>query len=163
MAYSSDQINKATTEAADNFVKSFYPALQSNRKMLSSYYADPTSDILFNGNFVASGAAVQQIFEKDMPPTHYEIQSYDCQLLNPNYTTSATPTAPAADTKGGALNISMILTVSGSVRFGESRTLPSRVFSETFVLVPNPNLQQGRKDPRQKRYLIQSQNFRLVV
>ncbi|KAI5280919.1 hypothetical protein KEM54_003501 [Ascosphaera aggregata] len=70
--YTSDQINKATTEGADLFVKSFYPALQSNRKTLASYYAQPTTSILFNGNPVANGTAVQEIFEKQMPPAHYE-------------------------------------------------------------------------------------------
>lgn len=151
---------------ADHFVKSFYPALQSNRKTLSSYYADSIGTILLNGNQIANGAAVQQIFEKDMPPTHYEISSYDCQMLNPNYNPASATLAGsgAAESKGsGPLNISMLLTVSGSVRYGESRDLPNRVFSETFVLVPNEQMQQGRKDPRQKKYLIQCQNFRLVV
>lgn len=101
-----------------------------------------------------------------MPPTHYEISSYDCQMLNPNYNPASATLAGsgAAESKGsGPLNISMLLTVSGSVRYGESRDLPNRVFSETFVLVPNEQMQQGRKDPRQKKYLIQCQNFRLVV
>lgn len=146
--------------AATDFIQSFYPALQSNRPLIASYYTQPTSTILFNGNTVADGNAVQDIFLNQMPPTHYEVQSYDCQIINQAYPTPATP-APAAPSgkpsKPAVKNMSILLIVSGYVRFGPAKDLPQRGFSETFVLVPNDAKAGG------KEWLIQSQNFRLVV
>lgn len=140
--------------AATDFVQSFYRGLQSNRPAISSYYSDATSTILFNGNAVADGKAVQDIFMNQMPPTHYEVQSFDCQIINRAYPT------PATDAKFGnkpaVKNMSILVIVSGYVRFGEAKDLPQRGFSETFVLVPNPS-KSG------KEWLIQTQNFRLVV
>ena len=148
-----------TCSAATEFVHSFYPALQSNRASIASYYSQPTSTILFNGNAVADGAAVQEIFMNQMPPTHYEVQSFDCQIINPSYpTAAATPTAPGGRSdKAMAKNMSVLIIVSGYVRFGATKDLPQRGFSETFVLIPNPTKSGG------KEFLVQSQNFRLVV
>lgn len=144
--------------AATDFVKSFYPALQSNRPAIASYYAQPTTTILFNGNSVADGNAVQDIFINQMPPTHYEVQSYDCQIINQAYPTPATAPAPSPKSgKAAVKNMSILVIVSGFVRFGPSKDLPQRGFSETFVLVPNTATTAG------KEWLIQSQNFRLVV
>lgn len=110
-----------------------------------------------------------------MPAAHYEVQSFDCQVLNPNYPaeTSANAAPPQGpSTKGGgaqqaatAKNMSILVLISGNVRFGESRDLPPRGFSETVVLVPNQTADQGvRKAGKgRKDWLIQSQNFRLVV
>lgn len=60
----------------------------------------------------------------------------------------------------GVKDMSILILVSGTVRYGEDREQPQRGFSETFVLTPNPSADhaRGRKD-----FLIQSQNFRLVV
>jgi NTF2-related export protein 1/2 len=58
--------------------------------------------------------------------------------------------------------------VSGGVKYFKSGTDEevrdeSRGFTETFVLVPNMEA-QGPKAPRGlKKWLIQSQNFRLVL
>jgi NTF2-related export protein 1/2 len=110
-----------------------------------------------------------------MPPTHYEVQSYDCQVINPNYVTPGVePSAPkpASGRHGGgaagavAKTTSILVLVSGYVRFGEERTKETwdlagnRGFSETIVLVPNPLADRGRG---MRQWLIQSQNFRLVV
>lgn len=103
---------------------------------------------------MADGKAVQDIFMNQMPPTHYEVQSYDCQIINPAYPTPATGGKPG--NKPAVKNMSILVIVSGYVRFGETKDLPQRGFSETFVLEPNP-AKSG------KEWLIQSQNFRLVV
>ena len=93
-----------------------------------------------------------------MPPTYYEVQSYDCQIINQAYPTPATAATPSAkSSKAAVKNMSILVIVSGFVRFGPSKDLPQRGFSETFVLVPNPANTAG------KEWLIQSQNFRLVV
>lgn len=126
--------------------------------MIASYYAQPTSTILFNGNAVADGSAVQDIFLNQMPPTHYEVQSYDCQIINQAYPTPVPAAANGKPNKASVKNMSILVIVSGYVRFGPAKDLPQRGFSETFVLVPNPGAKQ-----RGKEWLIQSQNFRLVV
>lgn len=93
-----------------------------------------------------------------MPPAHYELQSFDCQIVNRAYpTTTATGVKPSAQM--GVKDMSVLVIVSGHVRYGESRDQPQRGFSETFVLVPNPSADRGKR----RDWLIQSQNFRLVV
>ncbi|CBF75213.1 hypothetical protein AN3864.2 [Aspergillus nidulans FGSC A4] len=157
MAPTEDAYAKVSTEAATEFVQSFYPALQSNRATIASFYSSPPSTIVFNGNPVADGNAVQEIFVSQMPPTHYEVQSFDCQIINKQY-----PTATIGRQIDPRKDISILVVVSGYVRFGESRDLPQRGFSETFVLVPNPS-SEGGKGKRRRDWLIQTQNFRLVV
>ncbi|KAL4869447.1 hypothetical protein BDV12DRAFT_81878 [Aspergillus spectabilis] len=156
MAPSEDVYAKISTEATTEFVQSFYPALESNRPVISSFYSIPASTILFNGNAVADGSAVQDIFVNQMPQTRYEVQSVDCQIINKQYPTPTTGRQPDP-----RKDISILVIVSGYVRFGESRDLPQRGFSETFVLVPNPS-NDGPKGTR-RQWLIQTQNFRLVV
>lgn len=94
-----------------------------------------------------------------MPAAHYEVQSFDCQIINRAY-----PTVTAAGVKAPnqmtVKDMSVLLMVSGHVRYGESRDQPQRGFSETFVLVPNPSTDRLK---RRRDWLIQSQNFRLVV
>lgn len=108
---------------------------------------------------MADGSAVQDIFVNQMPAAHYEVQSFDCQIINRAY-----PTTTAAGVKPPAQmtvkDMSVLVIVSGHVRYGESRDQPQRGFSETFVLVPNPSSDRAK---RRKEWLIQSQNFRLVV
>lgn len=109
-----------------------------------------------------------------MPHATYEVQSYDCQIINANHVTpGAEPPAPSAPSRqhgGGAAaaaarKMSLLVLVSGYVRFGEEReagdTAANRGFSETFVLIPNP--ESGPKGRSKRQWLIQSQNFRLVV
>jgi len=156
-----DLLTKTSTDGATDFVQSFYSALQSNRGALSTFYSSTALTILLNGNLVADGAAVQDIFVNQMPPTHYEVQSFDCQIINRKYPT-LTPTGIKAPTEMTVKDMSILVTVSGYVRFGESRDLPQRGFSESFVLVPNPNVSQP-KGRGKKEWLIQSQTFRLVV
>lgn len=104
---------------------------------------------------MADGKAVQDIFMNQMPPTHYEVQSFDCQIINRAYPAPAT--GAKFSNKPAVKNMSILVIVSGYVRFGEAKELPQRGFSETFVLVPNSPKAAG------KEWLIQSQNFRLVV
>ncbi|OJD13057.1 hypothetical protein AJ78_06449 [Emergomyces pasteurianus Ep9510] len=174
-----DTLTKISTDAATDFVQSFYPALQSARNTIASYYAPtPTlSKILFNGNVVADGPSVQEIFTNQMPPAHYEVQSYDCQIINPNYpgmavsssglAASASASAKPLSSSAMAKNMSILVTVNGLVRFGELRDpgdMSNRGFSETFVLVPDAPADGGGPRARAKKHwLIQSQNFRLVV
>ncbi|EDN07735.1 conserved hypothetical protein [Histoplasma mississippiense (nom. inval.)] len=180
MAQAAENAIKISIEA---FVQSFYPALQSARDTIASFYA-PTpvlSKLLFNGNIVADGPSVQEIFTNQMPPTRYDIQSYDCQIINTNYpalpaSSSLSSASSAVTAASAARNMSILVLVNGSVRFEvevEPGDSTNRRFSETFVLVPNAQAAaaaaaaaaageapKGRE--QEKRWLIQSQNFRLV-
>ncbi|PGH18187.1 hypothetical protein AJ80_04574 [Polytolypa hystricis UAMH7299] len=161
-----DTLTKVSTEAATEFVLSYYPALRSSRETIASYYASVTSTILFNGNVVADGPSVQKIFMEQMPPARYEVQSYDCQIINLNY--PIPPSAKPQSSVSQVKNMSILVMVSGYVRFGDEKETPdtaNRGFSETFVLVPTApgEAPAGPRGRGKKHWLIQSQNFRLVV
>ncbi|KAJ5128707.1 hypothetical protein N7448_002425 [Penicillium atrosanguineum] len=159
MTASSDTLTKVSTDAATELVNSFYPALGKNRDAIASFYSTTPTSILLNGNQIESGAAVQKIFIDLMPAAHYEAQSFDCQVINPAYPTiTANGVKPPSEMT--VKDMSILVIVSGYVRYGEGRDQPHRGFSETFVLVPNPSTERGG---RRKGWLIQSQNFRLVV
>ena len=114
--------------------------------------------IVFNGNPIDDPSAMQDMFEKEMPPTHHEVQSYDCHILNEHFATKELPATRANTGK----NISVLVLVNGYVRYGETRQEPTRGFSESIVLVPNTEIIKGR--PKNGfDFLIQSQNFRMIV
>ena len=157
-----------SSSAAQKLVDSYYPALQSNPSTLATFYMVATTmpdgttlpSIILNGNVIPSAAEMQSMFENRMPAARYEVQSFDCQVVNPNYI--------AENSKGtvslSGKNMSILVIVSGYVKYGESRDVPMKGFSENFVLVPNPDVEQARnKGKHAKDWLIQSQNFRLVV
>ncbi|CEJ55434.1 hypothetical protein PMG11_01693 [Penicillium brasilianum] len=153
-----DALTKVSTEAATELINSFYPALKNDRSSIASFYLPTPTSILFNGNTVADGAAVQDIFLNQMPEAFYEVQSFDCQIINRAYpTTTATGLKPTSEMT--VKDMSILVMASGNVRYGENRDLLPRGFSETFVLVPNPSSDRKRR----RDWLIQSQNFRLVV
>jgi NTF2-related export protein 1/2 len=115
--------------------------------------------ILWNGNLVPDAASMQTTFITNMPPTHYEVQSFDCQVINSSYITDGTQ--GSGDSAGK--NMVLLVIVSGYVRLGPANDSDMRGFSETFVLVPNPELSNKRQGKPTKEWLIQSQNFRYVV
>ncbi|KZF24746.1 NTF2-like protein [Xylona heveae TC161] len=163
-----DVATRVSTDAAERFVESYYPALQNARSTLASYYVAPSAmpdgkpipAIVFNGNIIQTAADFQAMFENQMPPVFYDVQCYDCQVLNPSLVTAGAQTAPPESGK----NMTILLMVSGYIRFGELRDGPIRGFSETIVLAPNPEAAaiKGR-GKSVKGWLIQSQNFRMVV
>jgi NTF2-related export protein 1/2 len=115
--------------------------------------------IVFNGNSIPDAVAMQKMFEKQMPPAKYQVQCYDCQVINPNYVANNTQSGVSTSGK----NMSILVSVSGYVKFGEPRGAKLNGFSETFVLIPNPAVVAGNKGKNRKGWLIQSQTFRLVV
>ncbi|PCG94569.1 uncharacterized protein BHQ10_003018 [Talaromyces amestolkiae] len=149
-----DMLTKVSTEGATDFVQLYHSALSSNKSSIASFYSSAITNILFNGNVIADGAAVEDIFTNQLPTTRHDIQSVDCQIINKAYPT----TKPGNTARENAKNISMLVTVSGSVQYG-GKDSPQHGFSETFVLIPNTE----SKEKNRKDWLIQSQNFRLVV
>ncbi len=155
--------------AARTMVESYYTALKSARTTVASFYTPqaampdgkPLPIILFNGNTITDAAAMQRMFE-DMPPAIYVVQCYDCQVINPNYV--GTDSQCGACTSGRPRrNMSILVSVSGYVKYGEPREATKRGFSENFVLIPNPAAVAGNVGRNHKEWLIQSQNFRLVA
>ena len=118
------------------------------------------ADISLNGNVIPDPNAIQNFFETQMPKAHYEVQSYDVQVLNANYNVGVADDALGPDSKGNKM--SMLVLVSGYVKYGDTKDAVMRGFTETLVLVPN---QESIKSKARgiKSHLIQSQNFRLVL
>ena len=118
----------------------------------------PLPVIVYNGNIIPDPTSMQLLFQEQMPETRFEVQDYDCQVLNPHYVAEgAHGSAPSS-----GKNMTILVTVSGYVKYGEVRPAATRGFSEIFVLIPNPDVVGGR-GKLGKEWLIQSQNFRLVV
>ncbi|KAI9724491.1 MAG: hypothetical protein M1812_000559 [Candelaria pacifica] len=154
-------------KAAEKFVTSYYSALSSSRNTISSFYIPPATmpdgktlpTIVFNGNVISDASTFQIMFEKEMPAAHYDIQSFNCHMVNPNYTAIGSEGTPGTTGK----NMTILVMVSGSVSYGKALEGEQRMFSESIVLVPNPTNTAGKgKGGSRKGWLIQSQNFRFV-
>lgn len=156
--------------AAENFVSSYYPSLNTpqGQKRLTEFYIKPTTaapaqaDIVLNGNTVSSPEELQAMFENQVERCLYEAQSVDCQVLNANYNVGLDDRDLGQDKKGD--KVSFMVMVCGSVKYLKEGTDGDvRGFTETFVMVPNMAA-HGPKAPRGlRKWLIQSQVFRLVV
>ena len=153
---------------------SFYPTLGNpkTRVTIPSFYIKPTlvspqiPDINLNGNVMTEPSEVQKIFETQIPKAHYEVQSFDCHLVNPNYNVGLDDAALSPNKDGRKMSI--VVMVSGSVKYYKSSEeddarAEARGFTETFVLVPNQDAQNPTAAKGLKRWLIRSQNFRLVL
>ena len=113
--------------------------------------------IVYNGKVHAEGDAIQKWFLEEMPPTHFDVQSVDSHCLNPNYL----PEGCKSGTPGSGMSV--LVTVSGSVRFDDSRSAPLLGFSESFILIPNPAaVGHHTRGKPVKDYIVQNQMFRLV-
>jgi len=161
-----DVQTKVSTGGAQNLIDAYYKSLNENRSLLSSFYVHPTptypqtADISLNGNIVSDPASVQHIFETKMPKARYEVQCFDCHVVNPNYNVGVTEEKILGPETDGR-KMSLLVITSGYVKYGDSKDM--RGFTENFVLVPNSELGGPKgKAKAGRRWLIQSQNFRLV-
>ena len=116
--------------------------------------------IVINGNVISTAEALRDLFVKEMPPTKYDIQCFDSHVINPNYTVGG---ASKTDGSNGR-NMSVLVVVSGTVRLGTGKDNEKRGFSDSFVLVPNPEMStaKARRKPL-REWLVQSKTSRLVV
>lgn len=120
----------------------------------------PLPSITYNGNIISNAAALQEMFQNQVAAARYEVQSFDCHVINSNYI--AENTQGAVSTTGK--NMTILVTVSGYVKYGDLRDAPMRGFSENFVLIPNPEAVNYKGQGKNvKEWLIQSQTFRFVV
>jgi len=119
----------------------------------------PLPVIVYNGNVISDPTAMQTLFQDQMPDTRYEVQDYDAHILNPHYVAEgAQGSAPSMGE-----NITIMITISGYVKYGEPRTAAMRGFSENIILIPNQAAARNTRARPIKEWFIQSQNFRLVV
>jgi len=171
---SEDTEVKVATDAAQHFVDTFYPTLGNpkTKATIASFYIKPTlvspqrPDITLNGNVMTDPSEVQKMFETQIPKAFYEVQSFDCHIVNPNYNVGLDDAALGPNKDGKKMSI--VVMVSGSVKYyktseEEEARAEARGFTETFVLVPNQDAQNPKAAKGLKRWLIQSQNFRLVL
>ncbi|KAF9531895.1 hypothetical protein CPB83DRAFT_847994 [Crepidotus variabilis] len=120
------------TRAADTFTRIYYTAYDADTRLadLPQFYR-PTSSLTWNGKpFQGAEGLVQLVTQ--MPATKHEVQSFDCHPIP------------------GTSPPSLLITVSGNVTHGlgpagNPSDLPTRciegqprVFSQTFLLVPDP-------------------------
>lgn len=151
--------------AAEQFVDSYYSAVNTARHAIRAYYvpqsllADGTSlpVIILNGAEVADGSGVQRIFQQRFPTSFFEIDVVDCHILNEQY-----PAQTGTSSNETAL-MSLLVVVNGVFKQGQGREQVEQEFSETLILVPNPDAPpRGQGGRHRKDYLIQSQTFRVV-
>lgn len=148
-------------------MESYYKALNLERGSIASFYMKPNAvsarkpDISLNGERYTDPARLQEYFVTKVPTSQYDVQAYDCHPLNTNFSHNNDQLAP--DASGSKM--SLVLLVSGYVKYGELKDAPMLGFSETFTLVPNPDLlgvSVRSKAAKSRKWLIQTQNFRML-
>lgn len=152
-------------EGAQKFVDAYYKAFNSQQATIASFYQPPTTapdgkplpTITFNGDVKENGTAMQDLIENWMPQAQFEVQAVDAQCLNPNYVPEGTTAAQASSGN----NTTILITISGHVKFEDSESTKPDGFNDNMVIVPNhgPIL---RKGPRHSiEYMIQTQILRI--
>jgi NTF2-related export protein 1/2 len=119
-------------------------------------------DITLNGNIMEDGAQLQTMYETEVDRTKYEVGSFDCQVLNPNYIVGLEESKFGTAKDGSRMLI--LVMVSGSVEyFKETLEGEKRGFTDNIILVPNWDAQKPNAPKGIRKWLVQSQVFRLVV
>ncbi|APA09391.1 hypothetical protein SS1G_12186 [Sclerotinia sclerotiorum 1980 UF-70] len=164
------QIDLAT-KAAEIFVESFYETLNKPnlRSNITSFYIKPSplapaeASITINGNLIPTPSAFQETFENKIGKTAYEVQSYVAHVINPNYNIGVEESKLGPDKDGKKISIAIM--VSGQVKYSSKNgdEGEERGFMENFVLVPNLEARNPKASKGIRRWLIQSQVFRLVL
>lgn len=159
---------KLATSIAQNFIDTYYPALnnKNGRSSLASFYVKPGNtnpDIIINGNAISSPADLQKLFETQVQKAQYDVQSYDAHILNSNYNLGGFSHQTQADKD--RKRASVIVLVSGSVKYGkDNEEADVRGFTESVVLVPNMEVTDSKSiKNKARKWSIASQNFRLVT
>ncbi|CZR57920.1 related to nuclear transport factor 2 domain protein [Phialocephala subalpina] len=153
--------------AAQDFIDAYYPALNNpkGRASIADFYVKPVpgkpiaADIVLNGVPSTDPTEIQKIFDEQVTKAHYEVQTFDCHTINANYNVAANESALALDMDGKKMSIVVI--VGGTVKYGEDGDV--RAFSDSLVLVPNLEAHGPKAAKGLKKWLVQSQNFRLVL
>ncbi|KZT27689.1 NTF2-like protein [Neolentinus lepideus HHB14362 ss-1] len=133
--------------AADQFTRLYYTVYDSDTRSddIPNFYRS-TSTVTWNGTGYQGSEGVKSMMER-MPPTKHEVQSYDCHPIPGNQPPS------------------LLITVSGTVTHGKgpignpastprgSLDGQPRVFSQTFMLVPDPTAPPAKPGEVAKYYV----------
>ncbi|KAK0208632.1 hypothetical protein DFS33DRAFT_1380138 [Desarmillaria ectypa] len=152
--FTRDDISIAT-RAADSFTRIYYNTYDSSTRVadLPSFYRS-SSSLSWNGTTKQGIDGLKELITK-MPPTKHEMQSFDCHPIP------------------GTSPPSLLITVSGNVIHGRgpagnphttgARTIDghSRVFSQTFMLVPDATA-ASTKAGEVGKYYISADALRFV-
>ncbi|KAF8215939.1 hypothetical protein K438DRAFT_1799754 [Mycena galopus ATCC 62051] len=144
------------TRAADNFTRIYYTAYDSPTRLseLPKLYR-PTSALTWNGTPFQGVDGIVSLVQ-NMPPTKHDIQSFDCHPIP------------------GTQPPSLLIVVSGSVTHGKgpsgnpATTTRSnkeghpRVFSQTFMLVPDAAAPAPSAVGELAKYYISADALRFV-
>lgn len=156
------------TIAADNFVNTYYQAVNS-RTSLQGFYVNSSprysipADISVNGAVVALPADYFALIGAQGDGVRYDVESLDAHVMNPSFKFGMPDNVhDAAKAERNGSRMSVVVTVIGRVQFGKAKDSLQKMFNETFVLVPNWDA-MARNPPRgAKKWLILSQNFRAL-
>ncbi|KAF7311120.1 NTF2 domain-containing protein [Mycena chlorophos] len=144
------------TRAADAFTRIYYAAYDSPSRLteLPKLYR-PTSALTWNGTpFQGQDGVVSMV--QNMPPTKHDIQSFDCHPIP------------------GTQPPSLLIIVSGSVTHGlgpsgnpagtskQNKEGHPRVFSQTFMLVPDAAAPPPSKAGELAKYFVSADALRFV-
>ncbi|KAH9486306.1 Nuclear transport factor 2 [Psilocybe cubensis] len=143
------------TRAADHFTRIYYTAYDSDTRLadLPPFYR-ANSSLTWNGTPFQGVEGLKDLVTK-MPATKHEVQSFDCHPIP------------------GAQPPSLLITVSGNVIHGKgpsgnppdtpARAIEGhpRVFSQTFILVPDPNA-PPTKPGEVAKYYVSADALRFV-
>ncbi|KAG9222401.1 hypothetical protein CCMSSC00406_0002736 [Pleurotus cornucopiae] len=135
------------TRAANHFTRVYYATYDSDSRVadLPLFYR-PTSSLTWNGKPYQGADGLRALVE-NMPPTKHEVNSFDCHPIP------------------GTSPPSLLVTVSGNVTHGQgpagnppdtpvkSPDGQPRVFSQTFMLVPDPNAPPSKAGEVAKYYV----------
>jgi NTF2-related export protein 1/2 len=160
---------KTSAEAAQHFLEAYYDALNRRQKLGSYYinactqYKSAQADISINGAVLASPADFETLLEQQGTGVHYELESFDAHVANPDFSLDAPDHLLAPDRTGA--KASVLVNAIGRIQYGRGKDALQQNFTEVFVLVPNWDAfgRGGGGGPRgPRRKLIMSQNFRAL-
>ncbi|KAF2198025.1 hypothetical protein GQ43DRAFT_465947 [Delitschia confertaspora ATCC 74209] len=176
-----DRFDTVACEAADTFVDAYYEALRHDRPSISSFYCAkgtkgslPVPNIAWNGN-TYTDAFEFQLYVEELTYLNFEVECVNCIVLDPKCV-PVEQLKRGGDNPENALERGMSFTIlaTGKVRVQEQLKGPLRSFSESFVMVPNPDYEPKQVviGDRQKSeeeatkwnraWLIETQNFRFT-
>jgi NTF2-related export protein 1/2 len=162
------------TRAADRFTRLYYDAYDSSTRDVDvpKFYR-PTSSLTWNGKPYQGSDGVRTLIE-NMPKTKHDVQCLDCHPIPGLHSSPAVPSSTYSTSLTlGSQPPSLLVTVSGNVVHGPgpvgnppataARSVDGqpRVFSQTFVLVPDPTA-PPTKTGEVAKYYVHADAMRFV-
>ncbi|EWG42794.1 hypothetical protein FVEG_04523 [Fusarium verticillioides 7600] len=159
---------QTSSDAAEIFTSNYYQAINRQKDILPFYINSSqrypiAADISINGAVLPTPDDYSKLLEAQGKDAHYEIESFDAHVLNPNFAMGAPENIfDSAKKEKSGDKMSILVTVMGRVQFGKGREAPQKMFNETFVLVPNWESMVKNPPRGVKKWLVMSQNFRAL-